>query len=503
MTTLVKTGRWQGIALLGLVVLTSMFFGLLIGAELHLLILAFVALVAALPVLYVALFGFEDRAGWLLLGNFGLMYVGQMAQMKGVPIGYLMELMIFACVLNSLRISGRLALRDGATRTVLLLFVLYFAVTLLSTLLGRSQKMAAIWQFQYNLKLPLMFALGMLMLPSERMLRVLRFIVAGSWLYFLPMLALEIAAPGFFYKLVGFQQDIHVNPLLGFGGRLQGPFAHSGYLAMTCGLLSAAALIEWMQVKRLRWLVLAGIYCGMVLLSGQRQEFFSLVLVYALFAVSTGRRHIGWVVVAGALLVVAGVFAALYMDHNPLLQLELEWGAGRDSQLSERAILTRKGLQVADQYFPLGSGLGTYGGAGAQKFDQSLFLDLGFSRYWWFRQGMFIVDTFWPSIVAESGYFGALLLMAVFAAIWLTLARRCREATGQTRALLLLALAALTLILSNSPTSAVIGDPRGTFVFWLIIGCAWRASVDNRATSAAPIRHTARTDFAYHPSTPH
>jgi hypothetical protein len=176
--------------------------------------------------------------------------------------------------------------------------------------------------------------------------------------------------------------------------------------------------------------------------------------------------------------------------------------------LSERAILTQQGLAVADKYFPLGAGLGTYGSAGAQKFDLSLLIDLGFNRYWWFRQGMFIVDTYWPSIAAEGGYFAAALLLAMFVLMWLVIYRRAVRAQGDTRIILLIALAALTLALATSPTSAVISDPRGVFVFWLLVGCAWRASVAagvaataasvvNRAPPLGANRHNAPTDLSY------
>lgn len=476
-------------ALLGLMIgAIALFFGLLIGAELHLLIVAFTLLLLAVPLLYWAFFGFRDTNGWLLFGAFGLMYLTFSVQSKGIPIGYLMEAAIFGFLFSALRVSAGLARQDAALRVAAGLLLAYLALLGLSSFLGRSQTTAALWQLQYNLKLPLMFALGTLLVHSDALERNWRRIVALSWLFFVPFLVLEVAAPGTYANVVGYKLDQHVNPLLGFGARLQGPFAHGGYLALVGGLLAAAAAIQWLQGRGAAWLALAVLYTGLVVLSGQRQELAALMLVYALFVVLGGRGRGGWLALAAVLALLVGAAFWLTLDVNPLAALQLEWG-GRDSQLSERGILTRKGLEVADQYFPLGSGLGTYGGAGAQKFDQSLFIDLGFSRYWWFRQGLFIVDTFWPSIVAEGGYGAALLLLALFATLWLTLWRRTVQASGAARGMLMLALAALTLVLANSPTSAVLGDPRGSFVFWLIIGCAWRMSVVSRATPAEQLGH--------------
>jgi hypothetical protein len=139
-----------------------------------------------------------------------------------------------------------------------------------------------------------------------------------------------------------------------------------------------------------------------------------------------------------------------------------------------------KGLAVAQQYFPLGSGLGTYGGAGAQKFDLSLFQDLGFGRYWWFMQGKFLVDTYWPNVAAESGLFGAAFLLAFFATMWIALLVRTWRLLGNAQiGFVFLGLCALTLLLLNSPSSQILTDPRGAIVLWTIIGASWRLTNAN------------------------
>ncbi len=504
MLTSNRSGPWAGVLLSVLIFATASFFGLLLGAEMHILVVLFMMALLALPMMYLALYGFEDRTGWLIACGFSLMFVAQILQSKGIPIGYAMEFMVFVFMLSSLRQLLRVARDDAALRWMLVLFAGYLALLLLSTVLGRSRPRAALWQLQYTLKLPLMFTLGMLIVHGERTAATLRGVVKWSWLFFLPFLALEIAAPGLFVKVLGYTSDMHVNPVLGMGGRLRGPFSHSGYMALMCGLLGATAVVQWMNGRGRNWLALAGVYTLMVVATGQRQELASLLLVYVLFFTIAARHHMSWLLFGAVLGVAVLGVASLYLERNPFQDLLLQW-SGRSTQLSERAILTQQGLAVADKYFPLGAGLGTYGSAGAQKFDLSLFVDMGFNRYWWFRQGMFIVDTYWPSVIAEGGYFAGALLMLLFALMWAVLYRRTTQAQGETRAILLVALAALTLVLANSPTSAVISDPRGVFVFWLLAGCAWRAavarpaaaSVVNRATTTDAKEHNAPADLSY------
>jgi len=497
MKSTASPGRWAGLLVSGLLLLTAVFLGLLIGAEQHVLVVLFMLLLLSLPMFYLAVFGYADQRAMLLCAGFLLMFFSQTLQSRGVPAGYLLEMVIFLFMLSSLREVLRVARSDATLRWVVAFFLMYFALALASTLLGRSGWRGAAWQLQYNLKLPLMFALGMLLVAPEHAQAMLRRFVAWTWVFFLPFLLFELVAYGAFMKVFGHSPSYHVNVLLPFMRGLRGPFIHAGYLSLMCGLLASGAAAFWLQGLGRRWLGYAAIYTAIAVCAGQRQELMALLLVYLVFALIQGRRHTGWLAVGAMAGVACLLMAVLVMEHNPFSELMRQWGGGRASDMSERAVLTEGGMRVADQYFPLGSGLGTYGGAGAQRFDQSLFIDLGFNRYWWFRQRIFLVDTYWPSVAAEAGYPAAMLVLGAFLIIWCGLLRRAASADGAAhRPLLLTGLAALTLQLANSPTSAGITDPRGAFVFWLLIGCAWRASVVNRAPSGKPIRHNRPVDFS-------
>lgn len=497
MKSTASPGRWTGLLVSGLLLLTAVFLGLLIGAEQHVLVVLFMLLLLSLPMFYLAVFGYADRNAMLLCAGFLLMFFSQTLQSRGVPAGYLLEMVIFLFMLSSLREVLRVAQADATLRWAIAFFLMYFALSLASTLLGRSQLRGALWQFQYNLKLPLMFALGMLLVVPEQAQAMLRRFVAWTWLFFVPFLVFELVAYGAFMKVFGHSPNYHFNVLLPFMRGLRGPFIHAGYLSLMCGLLASGAAAFWMQGEGRRWLGYAAIYTAIAVCAGQRQELMALLLVYVVFGLIRGRKQTGWLAVGAMAGVACLLMAVLVMEHNPFTELLRQWGGGRASDLSERAVLTEGGMRVASQYFPLGSGLGTYGGAGAQRFDQSLFIDLGFNRYWWFRQRIFLVDTYWPSVAAEAGYPAALLVLGTFVLLWCGLLRRAATAEGAAhRPLLLTGLAALTLQLANSPTSAGITDPRGAFVFWLLIGCAWRASVVNRAPSEEPIRHNRPVDFS-------
>ncbi|KIO49448.1 hypothetical protein [Nitrosospira sp. NpAV] len=440
----------------------------------------FIAL-ATVSLLFMSTQGIADRRGFLLIVVWCVMlFTNGMQQSGGVPVGYVLELLTFGLVLASAQCVSKLAGQDGVLRVLLILLACHFAVALLSSMLGRSHTFAALWQLQYNLKWPLMFAVGTMLIWNERVDDLMRKIILWSWVLIAPILALEITMPGVHSQVFGVNPDGQVNPFFGVGARYRGPFNHAGYLAIISALLVTGAMAQLISGRGRSWGWIALIYTVFVLLSGQRQELFAMAFALLLFAVIVWRQYLHLLLLITSLLGGLLVTSFVYFDYIPMQSTLAEWGLLDDflSHRSERAIITDHGIDIARQFFPLGSGLGTYGGPGAQKFDLSLFWELGFGRYWWFLQGKFILDTYWPNIMAESGFIGAAFLMIFFAVLWVTLLRRAWRSVGTSdyRAALL-ALAALTLLLANTPSSPMLTDPRGAFIFWLIIGSAWRSTM--------------------------
>lgn len=467
------------IALSGLAI--AALIGLLIAGNFGEMLLALFSVAIAVPGIYFIARRFTDRSGWLLLAGWLVMLAANSVQyLSEVPIGYAHEFILFGMALVIAQRVWRTVGQDTALKVIVILWFAYMALTLLSSVLGRSQFLPAIWQLQYNMKWPLMFGLGMLIVWGAGPERQLQKIILFSWLFLAACVLFEIAAPCAHRAVFGPTPDMHTNPLLGFGLRYRGPFSHSGYLALISALLCAAAFAQTLAGRGRAWLILAGIYFGLGALAGQRQEMIALIATLLLFVAMHFRRH--WYLLLGVAVlgVVTTIAALVLLQHLPMREMLEQSGILASTQpYAERTILTIKGASVASQFFPLGSGLGTYGGVGAMKFDQSLFLEMGFRQYWWFRQGTFLVDTFWPSVIAESGYFGAALLAISLLSLWLTMIRRTLhlQDSSPLYGVGLTAVAALTLMLLNSPSSAALTDPRSCFLFWLLVGSAWQATV--------------------------
>lgn len=113
---------------------------------------------------------------------------------------------------------------------------------------------------------------------------------------------------------------------------------------------------------------------------------------------------------------IATVAGASYFGYDSLnfYYVEIEGSA--------RNILTRDSLLLANQHFPIGTGFGSYGSSMAAQFYSRLYINLGYYRYT--AQGMseengdFLSDTFWPIVIAQTGWIGtASFVMALLSMI--------------------------------------------------------------------------------------
>lgn len=95
-----------------------------------------------------------------------------------------------------------------------------------------------------------------------------------------------------------------------------------------------------------------------------------------------------------------------------------------------RGELARQAIAVANDYFPLGTGFATYGSAVTAQIDNysPLYYMYGLSTVWGLAPGAasFLSDTFWPTVLAQFGYFGLIAFVALLIALFVM----CYKAGG-------------------------------------------------------------------------
>ncbi len=233
--------------------------------------------------------------------------------------------------------------------------------------------------------------------------------------------------------------------------RAAGLFWHQNQLAF----FSAIAAAFFVVLKRYAWTNAWVILAVILLLSTlQRQEIVSFILAY-LFArylfveeSFSGKRVLFFL--GSFTLITLGVIVFL-----PLLELLVQQSGLLElsQSIDPRIVFYYNSVIVFLDYFPFGSGFGTFGGFAAANYNQSLYNDLNFGNYTWFNQNIFLTDTYYPHVIAETGFFGVIC----FVLFCIHLFRYIRFNSAQVK-YKMMAVFSLTFLILVSLTSPNIND---------------------------------------------
>ncbi len=93
-----------------------------------------------------------------------------------------------------------------------------------------------------------------------------------------------------------------------------------------------------------------------------------------------------------------------------------------------RNILYIKSVDIAKDYFPLGAGLGRYGSWISSLYYSPIYEQYGISKIWGMSRDMpnFIMDTFWPMVIGETGFIGFILYLGIILIFCKSLSKQIR-----------------------------------------------------------------------------
>lgn len=147
------------------------------------------------------------------------------------------------------------------------------------------------------------------------------------------------------------------------------------------------------------------------------------ILMFAFVIFRTLRvKSIGFILVFFILLVLV-YWMKLHSDSVILVLLlccglYVSWDQLQNVFLNDtqaRAIMLRGSFVVANQYFPLGSGFGTFGSHMASVYYSPIYSAFGYGKLYEMsaKSGSFLTDIFWPTVIAQFGYIGLLLFLVI------------------------------------------------------------------------------------------
>lgn len=417
--------------------------------------------------------GLRDSFFWLM---FGLIFVtASLQKTAGFSANFVLEFCLILAAPLLVKTLARLLAESQFFRWWFVAFSVFLVLSLLSSVFGRSHVFAAAFQFLTNLKVILVLLLGFYIAWSARTNAVFWWIVRWLWLPTLLLVAWQWVHPASYFGAMRFAAAT-ADPLQLFPSRALGPFQHPSFLAVYSGIFTIFCILNAALGSGRRYVLLGVIYFLLLLASTQRQETAATVVgVIAVISLLHGRRFaVRSVLLSTLAALVVGVGGWLVMKDNLIMEAT-RWGIiGHHAIQQPRQVLYVHAVEIADKYAPLGSGLGTFAGAGAQKYDISLYLDRGFARYPWFYEQNVMMDTYWTNFLAETGWATTLLWMSLTVLlVWYTAKHSLIKYPPELRRGWLMAFSGLFFTFMLSLTSPSFQDPGLFLVPGIFLGVAY------------------------------
>lgn len=188
-------------------------------------------------------------------------------------------------------------------------------------------------------------------------------------------------------------------------------FSHPTYLAVA--LSGAIVVLSVESEQNTRWIMLAAVLL-ILTFRGKAMGFVAFVVLVILMT-RGGRKALRlWQIIAIGIVV-----------------LIIGWGQiesyfGTEGQA--RAELLRAGLQIADDHFPIGMGFATFGSAVTSdpEWYSPVYVQYGLSSVWGLspEYSSYISDSFWPTVLGQSGWAGFLMLLGTLFLLFFSFFKR-------------------------------------------------------------------------------
>lgn len=417
--------------------------------------------------------GVRDFFFWLM---FALIFAtASLQKTAGFSASFILELSLILAAPLLVKPLARLLAESRFFKWWFAAFSVFLVLSVLSSIFGRSHIVAAAFQFLTNLKVILVLLLGFYIVWSARTNAVFWWIVRWLWLPMLLLVAWQWGHPASYFGVMGYAAAT-ADPLQLFPSRALGPFQHPSYLAVYSGIFAIFCVLNAALGAGRRYVLLGLIYFLLLLASTQRQETAATVVgAIAVLSLVHGKRFaVRSVLLSTLAALVVGGAGWLIMKDN-LISEATRWGIiGHSAIQQPRQVLYMHAVEIADKYAPLGSGLGTFAGAGAQKFDISLYLDRGFARYPWFYEQNVMMDTYWTNFLAETGWGPTLLWISLTVLlVWYTGKHSLMKYPPELRRAWLMAFGGISFTFLLSLTSPSFQDPGLFLVPGIFLGVAY------------------------------
>ncbi len=362
-------------------------------------------------------------------------------------------------------------------------FLLYIITSTLFAIIHSIEIKIIIYQGILDLKILFVFLLVM-GLPNK-LIFIQRFIQFGKIVLIisLPLIFIQIYMSSYYDILFpngghkGFFKSLSDKEMI----RGAGVFWFVGELAFFSSFFVCYFFFEYMN-KRKRIIKFWLLFSSMILiLTLSRLEIIATILAL-IFVYTASHKYLSkkiLLMMLSSIIIILG-FLLLY----PLIEASFKRLGVYDPAFSNasRVVFYYSSYILTLENFPFGTGLGTFGGQASAIFGSSLYDQLHFKQYLWYRESITMTDVFWPHVLVEAGFIGLCLYFAALLSLfkWLKNSFNHQIKLNRLHVFSQTALSIFFVMLINSMASANMNDFHALFITLLLFGvvCSTKSTIN-------------------------
>lgn len=194
-------------------------------------------------------------------------------------------------------------------------------------------------------------------------------------------------------------------------------YSHQTALVAICVFLIALYVLTTEEKAKVKYVVMYVVMCVLTL----RSKAFGISIIIMLLWFYLIRRHVTKI---NILYVVASLVVVYLFTKN---QIDYYYSADAGDDIA-RKVLTEYAIRIANDFFPLGAGFGTYGSFQSGEHYSKLYYLYKMNHVWGLTPNghWFISDTFWPMIIGQFGWFGMVAYVLVLVSLFLKIQKLLR-----------------------------------------------------------------------------
>ncbi|MBO4571349.1 MAG: hypothetical protein J5699_05440 [Bacteroidales bacterium] len=202
-------------------------------------------------------------------------------------------------------------------------------------------------------------------------------------------------------------------------GILASGIVRFGDFSSLCNQALVLTMAEFYRTRRKSYLAVAAWIVLTILLTNQLKAILGMMLIFTgyVFYLTNARR---WVKITISSLGLAAIIVILSVSASFMLKFEnyLDSNTAEDAYAKiARPALYYRAFEMAADFFPFGTGQGTYGTVPVNLVGSRVYSDYELDKIWGLGDNTdfsFKMDAHWASILGEMGYICAILYLLLF-----------------------------------------------------------------------------------------